>query len=464
MIRKLRLKFVLINMSVVTIMMAAVFWLIFTFTSANLRRESIHMMQDIAGQPFQLEAPDQLAENVRLPSFTLQVDPGGTLLEAGGGYYDLSNREFLDSLVRPAMASPHQLGVLDEYDLRYYRFESPQTRSVVFADISSERATLDGLLRTCPIIGVISFFGFLWASILLSKWAVRPVEQAWKEQRQFIAAASHELKTPLTVIMTNAQLMSSPGCDEQKHAKFLDSILVMSRQMKKLTEQMLELARSESAEPGLAFAPVAWSGLVSRTVLPFESVFFEKGMELKVEVEEKIQVIGENMNIRRFERYEGPCAAYIHAGGTHGVLVKFETSDEVFAKPEFDVYGQNIAMQIAAMNPAYLDRASVPAEVVAKEKEIILVQMANDPKDANKPEAIKEKIALGRVSKYYKENCLVEQAYVQDDKETIASYTEKTGKELGGSIKIVAFARFEKGEGIEKKADDFASEVASMVK
>ena len=121
-------------------------------------------------------------------------------------------------------------------------------------------------------------------------------------------------------------------------------------------------------------------------------------------------------------------------------------------------------MQIAAMNPAYLDRASVPAEVVAKEKEIILVQMANDPKDANKPEAIKEKIALGRVSKYYKENCLVEQAYVQDDKETIASYTEKTGKELGGSIKIVAFARFEKGEGIEKKADDFASEVASMVK
>lgn len=297
MIRKLRLKFVLINMSVVTIMMAAVFGLIFTFTSANLERESIHMMQDIAGQPFRLEAPDQLAENVRLPFFTLQVDPGGTLLEAGGGYYDLSNREFLDSLVRTAMASPHQLGVLDEYDLRYYRFESPQTRSVVFADISSERATLDGLLHTCLIIGVISFFGFLWASILLSKWAVRPVEQAWKEQRQFIAAASHELKTPLTVIMTNAQLMSSPGCDEQKHAKFLDSILVMSRQMKKLTEQMLELARSESAEPGLAFAPVDWSGLVSRTVLPFESVFFEKGMDLKVEVEGKIQVMGEQAQL-----------------------------------------------------------------------------------------------------------------------------------------------------------------------
>ena len=125
------------------------------------------------------------------------------------------------------------------------------------------------------------------------------MEQAWKEQRQFIAAASHELKTPLTVIMTNAQLMSSPGCDEQKHAKFLDSILVMSRQMKKLTEQMLELARSESAEPGLAFAPVDWSGLVSRTVLPFESVFFEKGMELKVEVEEKIQVIGEQAQLRQ---------------------------------------------------------------------------------------------------------------------------------------------------------------------
>ncbi len=275
MIRKLRLKFVLINMSVVTIMMAAVFGLIFTFTSANLERESIHMMQDIAGQPFQLEAPDQLAENVRLPFFTLQVDPGGTLLKAGGGYYDLSNREFLDSLV-----------------------------------------------RTCLIIGVISFFGFLWASILLSKWAVRPVEQAWKEQRQFIAAASHELKTPLTVIMTNAQLMSSPGCDEQKHAKFRDSILVMSRQMKKLTEQMLELARSESAEPGLAFAPVDWSGLVSRTVLPFESVFFEKGMELKVEVEEKIQVIGEQAQLHQVveilldnaQKYASPGALSAYGG------------------------------------------------------------------------------------------------------------------------------------------------------
>ena len=182
------------------------------------------------------------------------------------------------------------------------------------------------------------------------------------------------------------------------------------------------------------------------------------------ELSSKISIIGEKLSIRRFAQVnaEGGCVvAYTHGGGRIGVLVEAETE---VVNDEVKEALKNIAMQIAAMNPAYLDRASVPAEVVAKEKEIILVQMANDPKDANKPEAIKEKIALGRVSKYYKENCLVEQAYVQDDKETIASYTEKTGKELGGSIKIVAFARFEKGEGIEKKADDFASEVASMVK
>ena len=293
MIRKLRLKFVLINMSVVTILLGAVFGLIFYFTSANLERESIHMMQDIAAQPFRLEAPGVADDSVRLPFFTLQMDPAGDLLDTGGGYYDLSDREFLGGLARAALASPQKLGVLKEYDLRYYRFDTPQVRSVVFADISSERATLDGLFKTSLVLGGVSFLGFLWASILLSKWAVRPVEQAWKEQRQFVAAASHELKTPLTVIMTSAQLMAGPGCDGHKQAKFLDSILVMSAQMKKLIEQMLELARADSAEPEMAFAPVDWSGLVSRTALPFESVFFEKGLNLQVEVEEGICLWGE---------------------------------------------------------------------------------------------------------------------------------------------------------------------------
>ena len=177
-----------------------------------------------------------------------------------------------------------------------------------------------------------------------------------------------------------------------------------------------------------------------------------------------ILVIKENIKVRRFTRYEGVCAAYIHAGGTHAVLVNFDTTDEVAAKPEFAAYGKDIAMQIAAANPTYVCREEVPADVLDKEKEILLAQMANDPKTANKPEAVKEKMILGKVGKFYKENCLVDQAFVKDDKQSVAQYTAQVGKELGGEIKIVKFVRYEKGEGLEKRVDDFASEVAGMVK
>ena len=175
--------------------------------------------------------------------------------------------------------------------------------------------------------------------------------------------------------------------------------------------------------------------------------------------------IGENLQIRRFARFaDNTSVAYVHAGGTHAVLVNFDTTDEVAAKPEFAAYGKDIAMQIAAANPTYVCREEVPADVLDKEKEILLAQMANDPKTANKPEAVKEKMILGKVGKFYKENCLVDQAFVKDDKQSVAQHTAQVGKELGGEIKIVKFVRYEKGEGLEKRVDDFASEVAGMVK
>ena len=190
----------------------------------------------------------------------------------------------------------------------------------------------------------------------------------------------------------------------------------------------------------------------------------ETGETVDEALKNLILVIKENIKVRRFTRYEGVCAAYIHAGGTHAVLVNFDTTDEVAAKPEFAVYGKDIAMQIAAANPTYVCREEVPADVLDKEKEILLAQMANDPKTANKPEAVKEKMILGKVGKFYKENCLVDQAFVKDDKQSVAQHTAQVGKELGGEIKIIKFVRYEKGEGLEKRVDDFASEVAGMVK
>lgn len=190
----------------------------------------------------------------------------------------------------------------------------------------------------------------------------------------------------------------------------------------------------------------------------------EAGETVDEALKNLILVIKENIKVRRFTRYEGVCSAYVHGGGTHGILVNFETTNDIDAKDEFVAYGKDIAMQVAAANPGYVDEASVPAEVVAKEKEIMLVQMAQDPKTANKPEAVKAKMIEGKIKKFFKENCLVDQEFVKNGDLTVAQYTAKVAKDLGGEIKIVKFARFVKGEGLEKRADDFASEVASMVK
>ncbi|MCI5945790.1 MAG: translation elongation factor Ts [Oscillospiraceae bacterium] len=180
-------------------------------------------------------------------------------------------------------------------------------------------------------------------------------------------------------------------------------------------------------------------------------------------VEETLQdlfiKIRENMVIRRFQRFEGVLVPYVHGGGSIGVMVKLDT--DLSADKVFEV-GKDCALQVAAMNPAYLDEASVPAAVLENEKTIIMAQMAEDPKMASKPEQVKAKIAEGKVGKYYSENCLLDQAFVKDDKMTVKQYVDNAAKALGGSIKVVDYVRFERGEGVEKKVDNFAEEVASM--
>lgn len=175
-------------------------------------------------------------------------------------------------------------------------------------------------------------------------------------------------------------------------------------------------------------------------------------------LQEKVLVIGENIQIRRFKLMEGACVAYVHAGGVIGVLVNFKT--DLADKPEFVTYGKDVAMQIAALNTPYLKESDVPAEVLEHEKEIMKAEVVN----SGKPEAIADKIVMGKIGKFYKENCLLDQAFVKENKISVQQYTNNTAKELGGSIEITEFIRFEKGEGIEKREDDFAAEVAAMTK
>ena len=180
--------------------------------------------------------------------------------------------------------------------------------------------------------------------------------------------------------------------------------------------------------------------------------------------QEMVLVIGENIKVRRFTRFpEGVSVPYIHAGGKIGVLVNLETS---LAPEQVTDLGKNIAMQIAALNPRFWDKSQVTQEVLDEEKKIMMVQMENDPKMASKPEQVREKIVLGKLNKFYSENCLLQQDSVRADvfEGSVEAYIAHAAKELGGTITFKNAVRFEKGEGIEKKQENFADEIASLVK
>jgi len=188
-----------------------------------------------------------------------------------------------------------------------------------------------------------------------------------------------------------------------------------------------------------------------------------EGTDLTVtqQQQEMVLVIGENIKVRRFARFEGGVSVpYIHAGGKIGVLVNLEVSGGIDATE----IGKDVAMQIAALNPRFWDKAQVTQDVLDEEKKILVAQMANDPKMASKPDAVKEKIAAGKLNKFYVENCLLQQEFVKDGSMSVEQYMASAAKALGGTVTFKDAIRFEKGEGIEKKQENFAEEIASMVK
>ncbi len=299
MIRRLRIKFVCINMAIVTIMLCAIFGTVLYFTKENLERESISMMQTVALEPPRLGYPGEGGGHVRLPYFTLEVSQENDLVAAGGGYYDLTDGDLLRELVALSTVSAQQTGILREYGLRFCWVITPTAQRIVFADISSEVSTMNHLVQNCLLIGGLSFVAFFIISLLLARWAVKPVEVAWKQQRQFVADASHELKTPLTVILSNVQLLEEAGADEQTRSRLTDNILTMSHQMRELIERLLELARVDSGLGERTLSAVDLSQLVDGAVLPFEAVFYERGLELSCRVEEKLRVRGSPSHLKQ---------------------------------------------------------------------------------------------------------------------------------------------------------------------
>ena len=246
MIRRLRLKFICVNMLIVTVMMGVIFGLVYHFTQTGLETQSVSMLQSIAAEPFRPNRPGKPPEGVQLPFFMLELDKDGSLTAAGSGYYDLTDEELLNTLVSAADESDVPIGMLPEYGLRYCRSVTPFGERIVFADMSSEQAMLSHLLQTCAVIAVLCFAAFLLISWLLARWAVQPVEKAWQQQRQFVADASHELKTPLAAIrLLTDSILQTDNMDMATVRDFVTDIGSEAQRLSSITEDLLRLTRLE---------------------------------------------------------------------------------------------------------------------------------------------------------------------------------------------------------------------------
>ncbi len=328
MIRKLRVRFVSIMMLIVSTMLIIIFGLVVHMTHTRIMEDGIRMMGNVANAPMGTRTDRHPKRNkeekdmpVQLPFFRVQVDADGNILATDGDYYDLTqegSEEVLEELVSDVMTSAEKIGDLHDYNLRYYRndvkkrFDQPEKvgpdderlmsdeQIIVFMDISSEIAAMRNLYRTCIIICLGSFASFLIISIFFARWAVRPVEEAWAQQRQFVSDASHELKTPLTVILTDAEMLKSPRFDEAHKKQFTENILTMSKQMRGLVESLLQLARVDNgAIQKMPLQRIDFSSLVSDELLTFDALFFEKGLTLVDNIADGIAVHGSEQHLKQ---------------------------------------------------------------------------------------------------------------------------------------------------------------------
>lgn len=299
MLKRLRRQFIAIIMALLTLLLGCVFGLIYYFTQQSLVKQSRDMMDSLAASPFQLARLDEVSGRVKLPYCMLQVNKYGEILATNGGYYDLSDKDFLQQLIDVTYSSTDMQGVIPQYHLRYGRYVMQDGQRLVFVDTTSEQATLHNLLRTSLLLGAGCLLLLFGVSILLARRMVRPVETAWQQQKQFVADASHELKTPLTVITTNAELLESPDYTPEAKAQFSANILTMAHQMRGLVESLLNLARIDQGQKAAAHTPVNLSKLVSDAVLPFEAVFFEQELTLETDITPDLNVPGDAAQLRQ---------------------------------------------------------------------------------------------------------------------------------------------------------------------
>ncbi len=301
MIRKLRLKFVAICMLLVTAILAAVLLSVYFAMQRNIQDLSRQLLYRVIQQddPRRPEIAISLDRDrlVYLPYFTVNVW-GSAAYVTGGTYTDLENTEELAAILNDCLIQNRQEGVVADYHLRYLRRSGGLYEKLAFVDMSMEQAMLREMMGSYLLIGGIALLLLLAAAVLLSWWATRPVERAWRQQRQFLSDASHELKTPLTVILSNAEMLESTLL-EDRPARWADNIRSEARRMKQLVEEMLTLARADSMTAAAVLGDVSLSEAAEDCVLAFESVAFEAEKALECRLAEEVCVLGDGEKLRR---------------------------------------------------------------------------------------------------------------------------------------------------------------------
>ena len=295
MIRKLRRKFVLICMAMVTAVLAVVFVSVYLSAQRSIQQSSEAVLERViqeAGSSGSFRPGLSFnAGNIQLPYFTVRL-VGNNAYVTSGTYSDLENTETLKAILTTCIELEADAGVLEQYGMRYLRQSNGMLTQLAFVDMSMEEATLRNMMGAYLQIGALALALLLGVSVLLSFWATRPVEKAWQQQRQFLSDASHELKTPLTVILSNAELMESAALEE-KPARWADNIHSEARRMRSLVEEMLTLARGDNMVRTAVLSDVCLSEVAMDCVLLFEPVAFEAGKPLEYTIRKDVNVLGD---------------------------------------------------------------------------------------------------------------------------------------------------------------------------
>ena len=285
MIRKLRWKITGVTLLVSALVLTAVFACVYLFSRNNIAESYEYQLR---------QAVVSGTSEARVPCFVAEVLPSGTVRVSGSNYYDLQDEETLLPLVTAALSADTDSGVLASQHMRYFRLEGALAVRIAFMDSTFEQATLRSLVRVCLLIGAAALLVLFGLSWLLSGFVTRPVARTWQNQQQFLSDASHELKTPLTVILSSADLLKTSAQPEQR--QYVDNISVESRRMKALVEDMLTLSRTESGRAA-PFEPLDLSDLVTDAALRFEPVAFEAGHPLQYDIQNGASLSGDRQQL-----------------------------------------------------------------------------------------------------------------------------------------------------------------------